>query len=136
MRHSRHLKKGAFLRCYAEIGNVSLAAMQAGIHRATHYRWLAEDEAYANAAEEAKEEAIEALEAEARRRALEYSDTLLMFLLKAARPDKYRERREITGAGRGPLMVVSAPPSKRAPVKTVRELINPLPAQRRYLNSV
>ncbi len=32
------------------------------------------------------------MEAEARRRAFAGSDTLLIFLLKGARPDKYRER--------------------------------------------
>lgn len=37
----------------------------------------------------------------------EYSDTLLIFLLKAARPEKYRERAsfEHTGPGGGPIMV-------------------------------
>jgi hypothetical protein len=47
------------------------------------------------------------LEDEVLRRALEYSDTLLIFLLKARRPAKYRERTiaEHGGAGRGPIVV-------------------------------
>ncbi len=32
-----------------------------------------------------------------------YSDTLLIFLMKGAMPDKYRERREVTGADGGPV---------------------------------
>lgn len=35
----------------------------------------------------------------------EYSDTLLIFLLKGARPEKYRERNEITGSGGGPIVI-------------------------------
>jgi hypothetical protein len=37
-----------------------------------------------------------------------YSDSLLMFLLKGARPDKYREtwKGELTGPGGGPLEIV------------------------------
>ena len=93
----------------------------AGIHRETHYWWLKHDPAYAVAFAQAEEKAADALEAEARRRAingvlrykfdkgrpitnpetgepyyeLEYSDTLLIFLLKGARPGRYRERIEI-----------------------------------------
>jgi len=89
----------------------------AGIHRETHYWWLKHDPAYAVAFAQAEEKAADALEAEARRRAingvlrykfdkgrpitnpetgepyyeLEYSDTLLIFLLKAHKPTVYRE---------------------------------------------
>ena len=31
------------------------------------------------------------------------SDTMLIFMLKAARPEKYRDRHELTGAGGGPI---------------------------------
>ena len=36
-----------------------------------------------------------------------YSDTLLIFLLKGARPEKYRERWEVSGAGGGPVEIVN-----------------------------
>lgn len=103
-------KKAAMLVALAETGNVRLAAEAAGIHRATHYRWLDEDPKYALAVSDAMENAADLLEAEAKRRAVEgvaeplvsagklvttvqrYSDTLLIFLLKGARPEKYRER--------------------------------------------
>jgi hypothetical protein len=70
----------------------------------------AADEAFARAWEDALEQGTDSLEDEARRRALqgvekpvfregrqvgtvtEYSDTLLIFLLKARRPEKFRDR--------------------------------------------
>lgn len=105
-------KKAAFLVAFEQVGTVLHAAAMAGIDRTTHYRWL-EDEEYAKAFAEAEDKAVEALEKEARRRAIEgteepvfhngkivggirkYSDTLLIFLLKGARPQKYRERVDI-----------------------------------------
>lgn len=109
----RHQKKRAFLAAFAECGNVSEAAESAHIHRTTHYEWLQSDPAYVQAFASAVEQAADALEKEARRRAVEgvrrekshyykgklvgvdveteYSDTLLIFLLKGCRPEKYRE---------------------------------------------
>ena len=93
----------------AETGNVTEAALAAKIDRCTHYKWLNADPAYVESAAEAMEQAADHLETEARRRAvdgvseplmyqgikvghvLKYSDTLLIFLLKAVRPEKYRD---------------------------------------------
>ena len=117
----RHAKKRAFLAAYAQCRSVTEAAAAAGIDRTSHYVWLHNDERYAEAFEMADEIAIETMEREARRRAIEgvleavyfqgrivgyqhrYSDNLLMFTLKAARPDKYRERTDVrhTGTGAG-----------------------------------
>lgn len=116
-----HRKKRAFLAAFAECGNVTEAADSVGIHRRTHYDWLANDPDYAAAFAEAEDEAVDRLETEARRRAVEgvrnekshyfkgdlvgvdvetkYSDTLLIFLLKALRPEKYRERFETKHVG-------------------------------------
>ena len=78
------------------------------------------------------EQAAQRLEAEAKRRAVEgveepvfyqgkqcgvikrYSDALLMFLLKGAMPDKYKERTstELTGAGGKDLRVEFVSPEK------------------------
>lgn len=109
-----HAKKAAFLAAYAETATVKYAAEAAQIDRKTHYRWLASDPEYAEALREAAEEAVERLEREALRRALEgtqkavyhngkvvgyvteYSDTLLIFLLKGARPQKYRDNAQLT----------------------------------------
>lgn len=114
-------KRAAFLAAYAECGNITEAARRAGIDRTSHYRWIQEPD-YADAFRAAEEQAVEMLEREARRRAIEglrkkkfdrngnpiidpetgeqyveheYSDTLLIFLLKGARPEKYRDRHEI-----------------------------------------
>ena len=110
-----HLKKRAFLAAYRELGNVRLACQAAQIGRSSHYRWQAEPD-YAEEFEQAKEDAVDVLEAEARRRAVDgweepvgwykgqaggtvrrYSDVLLIFLLKGAAPDKYRDRVEVGG---------------------------------------
>lgn len=107
------LKKAAFVEAFAEIGVVSYAADVAGIHRTTHWGWLKADSEYAEAFKAAEQHAIDALEVEARRRAVEgveepvgwhkgtaggtvtkYSDTLLIFLLKARRPKQFRDRYE------------------------------------------
>ena len=119
-------KKRAFLAAYAEVGNVSQAAKIAGIDRQTHYDWKRNDPDYAEAFGHAEEMAADRLEQEARRRAVKgveepifyqgkkvgtvqkYSDTLLIFLLKGARPEKYAERydQRISGPGGGPLQIV------------------------------
>jgi len=104
-----HPKKRALLAAFAETGNITRSAELAGIDRRTHYDWLAADPAYERAFLDAREQAADRLEEEARRRAVEgtvkpvfykgrevggireYSDTLLIFLLKGVRPEKYAE---------------------------------------------
>lgn len=93
--------------------------------RRTVYDHRTRDENFARAWDEALEEACDLLEAEARRRGVEgidkpvyhegvkvdtikqYSDTLLIFLLKGARPHKYRDnhRHEVVGKDGGPVQV-------------------------------
>jgi hypothetical protein len=104
-------KQRAFLATFAATGNITAAAAIAKVARKSHYRWL-DDEAYAAEFADAQEQACDSLEAEARRRATEgvdepvfykgkecgtvrrYSDTLLIFLLKGAIPEKYKDRVE------------------------------------------
>ena len=120
-----HPKKAAFLAALAEVGNITQAAEIAGLDRKTHYIWMKNDPDYPALYEEAMEQAADRLEQEARRRAVEgveepvfyqgkqvgtirkYSDTLLIFLLKGARPEKYAERydQRISGPGGGPVEV-------------------------------
>lgn len=128
-RNKGHLKKQAlFLEELARSGNVSLAAKFAGLDRNKFYDARAVDPEFAQAWSDALDQAADLLEEEARRRGHDgveepvfgrisreqdgqigairkYSDTLLIFLLKGCRPDKYRERREISGPGGGPLRV-------------------------------
>ena len=113
----------AFLAALQESGNVRLACAAAQVGRTTVYQRRADDVAFAAAWESALEEAADLLEAEARRRAHDgweepvfgsqgagqgsgqigtvrkYSDTLLIFLLKGARPEKYRERSDVKVSG-------------------------------------
>ncbi len=118
-------KKKAFLTAFSECGNISQAAELAGIDRKNHYNWLKDDPDYPDQFYDADQKACDKLEQEARRRAIygtsepvfhkgeqcgvvqKYSDTLLIFLMKGANPEKYREniRQEITGAGGGPIEV-------------------------------
>jgi hypothetical protein len=85
------LNQKRFLMAYSLLGNITAAAEMVGLLRQVHYDWLKTTPAYPAAFEAAKVESIERLEAEARRRAMGGSDTLLIFLLKAARPAAYRD---------------------------------------------
>ena len=110
---------------YLEVATIFHAAAALGMSRQTHYSWLDHDPEYAAAFADAKETAVAVLEKEARRRAVEgvdkpvyqgrrlvghireYSDVLLIFLLKAARPDVYRDRvsHEHAGVPGKPILV-------------------------------
>lgn len=106
-----------FLVELAKTGNVSKAVARTKIARSAVYKRRESDPAFAAAWAEAEEVAVELMEAEARRRAVEgtlrpvfqggamagkvreYSDTLLIFLLKARRPAVYRENTRVVVAG-------------------------------------
>ncbi|WP_244922252.1 hypothetical protein [Oceanibaculum indicum] len=105
-----------FLDHLADTGNVSAACRLAKLDRRTAYQWRAADADFRRLWQEALDAAVDALEAEARRRAVEgvehphfhqgqvagtvkrYSDALLMFLLRAHRPERFRERHADTPA--------------------------------------
>lgn len=81
-----------FIDVYRQCGVVSHAADAAGISRRTIQRKVQDDPEFAERFKTAKEDAVDGLELEARKRAFAGSDTLLIFLLKGARPEKYKER--------------------------------------------
>lgn len=103
-----------FLLSLSECGNVTQAAKDAGISRMTAYRHRERDAEFAEAWDDAVEEGTDALEAEARRRAMQgveepvyykgyvvghvqkFSDTLLIFLLKAYRPETFRDNFDLS----------------------------------------
>lgn len=117
--------KEKFLVGFGQIATVTGAAEHAGVSRRVHYQWLEADPDYTAAFAEAQLEANDRLESEARRRAVsgveepvwyqgeivgtvrKHSDTLLIFLMKGANPEKYRDRHELTGAGGGPIQTSS-----------------------------
>jgi len=103
-----------FIELYAQLGVVMLAARGAGVDRSMPYRLRQESQSFAQAWEDAREASIQALEAEARRRAMTGSDRLLQFLLKAARPAMYREnyRVEHVGDGGGPIQTQAIVPAE------------------------
>jgi hypothetical protein len=108
-------RREAFLRALADTGIVTIAAGIAGITRARAYQVRKEDPDFAAGWDEAEEQAADALEAEAWRRAVagvpepvvssgkvvrdddgqplairRYSDNLLLALLKARRPERFK----------------------------------------------
>jgi hypothetical protein len=106
-------EKRALLDALAETANVTWACKAAKIPRRTAYEWRDADPVFSKGWEEAVELGTDALEDEAIRRGhagvdkpvyqggkqvgklREYSDTLLIFMLKARRPDKFKERAQI-----------------------------------------
>jgi transposase-like protein len=88
-------KKEAVLQAYVECGTVAGAARACGISRQTFYDWIENDESFAKAVVMCRQDLADDLEAEAFKRAREGSDTLLVFLLRAHRPERYRDRHVI-----------------------------------------
>ena len=101
--------KRSFLAAYAYCGRLTHAAKSAQCNWRMHYYWLKVDPLYKEKFAEAQAMAGDFLEEEAMRRAKDgiskavyyqgevvgeeivYSDTLAIFLLKGAKPDKYRD---------------------------------------------
>lgn len=116
-------KRAKFLAHLAQYGFVTRAAKAAGIHRDTARDTYDNDPAFHKAWDAALAEYTERLEAEADRRAYkgtlrpvfhkgqkcgvirEFSDTLLIFRLKALKPEVYAERskHELAGPDGGPI---------------------------------
>lgn len=106
-------KKAQFLASLRKTPNVTVAARAADMARSGAYALRERDTEFAKAWDESIEEGVDMLEAEVSRRAfegtmkpvtfqgvitdtfLEYSDTLAIFLLKAHRPERFRERTEV-----------------------------------------
>lgn len=95
----RQSKKRAVIAAFCSTANISASCEAAEIHRSTHYHWLEEDPEYKAAFEASWQQAGDHLEAVAVKRAVEGSDLLLIFLLKALKPEKYRERSEVKHTG-------------------------------------
>ena len=102
-------KDNKFFKALAEGAAVGVACAEAGYGRRTAYEYRDRYDEFADRWDEAVDTAVERLEAEADRRAVEgvlkpvfhkgevcghirvFSDNLLMFRLKALRPQKYRD---------------------------------------------
>jgi hypothetical protein len=107
----------AFLAAFRQTGMITAACAVAGVGRSTAYRRRHADEGFALALSDAEEEVTERIEREAFRRAVEgverpvsiagerevireYSDTLLLALLRARKPEVWSERHRLEHAGR------------------------------------
>jgi len=123
-------RQKAFLEANAICGNVSRAAEAAGIHRATHYKWMDEDSEYKRAFEDSESQFCDRVRDMVRRRAidgvpepiiwqgtiirdrdtnevitvLKRSDRILELLAKGKCPE-FRDKQEITGPGGGALKI-------------------------------
>lgn len=132
----------AFLLALEDTANVSKACKRAKLPRRSAYDWRRDDADFAAAWDTAIDRGTDALEDEAVRRATEgtlkpvfykgekcgsireYSDTLLMFMLKARRPEKFKERTEsqITGRNGGPIVQATVTAEELAEaVRNVRD---------------
>ena len=92
-------KREKFLIALGKMPNISSACRQVGIARHTAYNHRKTDAEFKAAWDDAIEIGVDALEEVAMKRAKKESDTLLIFLLKAHRPEKYRERVEQQHSG-------------------------------------
>ena len=107
-------KRALFLEMLIDHGgNISAACEYSGLARCLVYEWERENEDFKIAFREAQRHGLEVLEDEARRRAFvgtekpvfhqgircgsikEYSDTLMIFLLKGGMPEKYKDNSRI-----------------------------------------
>ncbi|HEX2243368.1 MAG TPA: IS630 transposase-related protein [Gammaproteobacteria bacterium] len=97
-------KKAKFLSVLAGGGSVTLAARAIGIARKNVYAWRNKDEQFKADWNDAVEQGTDRLEDAALERAVkEKSDTMIIFLLKSRRNEKYAERQEHTGKEGGPI---------------------------------
>lgn len=115
--------KPAFLKALVELRSAVAACEAAGVSRQTAYEHRQKFPEFAAAWAEADETITQQLEVEMLRRAHDgveepvfqggklvgtkrvYSDPLLMFALRAKRPNVYRDRTEVTGADGGPIRI-------------------------------
>ena len=97
-----------FLARLRNSGNVRLSCTAAGVPRRTVYNWRNKWATFRDEWDEALEDACDILEAKAWERAVDgQSDRMLMFLLKAHRPDRFKDRSETDVNLAGRLTVVN-----------------------------
>jgi hypothetical protein len=125
LREGRRDWRWTFLGVLAQTACVSSACLAAGVTRDTAYRHRERFPRFRAKWDEALEVSVELLEACARSRALDRSDrfghVLLQFLLRAHRPEKYRDGARGAGsnAAAGPDSIDTA--AAAAALKAARE---------------
>jgi hypothetical protein len=115
------IRARAFLAAYRESCNITKSAKAAGVGVRQHYRWLEKYPKYRAAFERAQVVAAQWLEDKAVEGATDgwlepvfyqgmpvgavrrFDLSMRQFLLRGAKPDKYRQSAELTGPGGGPI---------------------------------
>lgn len=93
------LKKRAMLTALGEGLSIREACKVARVGRRTYYDWRRDDRQFAADADDALADGTDRLEEIARERAKAYSDVLLMFLMKARAPERYRDNYRVRHEG-------------------------------------
>jgi hypothetical protein len=101
-------QKQRYLKAVEQIGTLTAGCRAARVSPHTVYQWREFDVEFSVLEQEAKNRCADELEATVIRRAKRRSDLLAMFMLKAMRPEKYRERFDVTTAGQPMLKEVGA----------------------------
>lgn len=108
-RHDGHTPEteGRVLRRLAEGKSVAAACRFAGIVRQTYYNWREADPGFARLADDAIEDGTDGIEDNALNQAKHGAQTLMVLILKARRPEKYRDRFDarVSGPGGGPIPI-------------------------------
>lgn len=89
--HSTSIKGQKVLVALRQGKSIAAACRSALINRQTYYNWVNGDEAFARDVHDAKEEGTDALEDRLMVRAKKDDTTAAIFLLKARRPEVYRD---------------------------------------------
>lgn len=99
-----------FLRLLSAGCTVRQAAAGVALDWSAMYRRRRKDAEFAKRWADAQRVSVEALIAEAERRAMAGSDRLLMFMLTNLAPERFKHRQDVTGTGGFSLLVASGVP--------------------------
>tara|TARA_R110000765_G_scaffold365878_1_gene455991 strand:+ start:1876 stop:2253 length:378 start_codon:yes stop_codon:yes gene_type:complete len=100
MDKSRHIKKESILKALEKsLGVVTVACRKSDIPRSTFYKWLKEDEGFANEVKEIENIALDFAESQLHDQIGNANTAATIFYLKTKGKKRgYIERQEITGA--------------------------------------
>ena len=108
MDKSRHIKKETMLQSLEKsLGVVTVACKQAGIPRSTYYKWLKEDEVFANAVKDIENIALDFAESQLHAQIKDGSTSATIFYLKTKGKKRgYIEKSELDlNTGENPFKV-------------------------------
>ena len=100
MDESRHIKKESLLKALEQsLGVVTVACREANIPRSTYYKWLKEDQVFAEQVQDIENVALDFAESKLHNQIDENNTSATIFYLKTKGKSRgYVERQEITGA--------------------------------------